>query len=87
MEQPPSFVIDSSLVFQLKKSLYGLKQDPPDWYAKIDSFFINLGFKHCESDHSLYVLHVHGDTLIVTIYGYDLVITTNNLYLTLGLKR
>ena len=26
MEQPPSFVTDSNLVYRLKKSLYGLKQ-------------------------------------------------------------
>jgi hypothetical protein len=28
MEQPPGFVIDSNLVCQLKKSLYGLNQAP-----------------------------------------------------------
>ena len=55
--------------------------------AKIDSFFINLGFKHCESNHSIYVLHVNGDTMIVVVYVDDLVITSNNLDLILGLKR
>ena len=36
MEQPPGFMIDSTLVCQLKKSLYGLKQAPRAWYEKID---------------------------------------------------
>jgi hypothetical protein len=64
-----------------------LKQAPRAWYAKIDHFFLNLGFKHCESDHSLYVLHTHGDTLIVVVYVDDLVITGNNIDLILILKK
>ena len=38
MEQPPGYVQNnSSLVCHLKKSLYGLKQDPRAWYAKMVS--------------------------------------------------
>ena len=40
-----------------------------------------------EFDHNIYVLHVHGDALIVTMYIDDLVITSNNLDLILRLKR
>lgn len=79
IEQPPSFMIDSTLAYQLQNLLQGLKQAHRAWYAKIDNFFISLGFKHCEYDHSLYVLHVHGNTLIVFVYVDDLVITGNNL--------
>jgi hypothetical protein len=64
-----------------------LKQAPRAWYAKIDSFFLHLGFKHCESDHSLYVLHTHGNTLIIVVYVDDLVITGNNIDLILRLKK
>jgi hypothetical protein len=56
-------------------------------YAKIDNLFLNLGFKHYEFNHSIYVLHDNGDTLIVIIYLDDLVITGNNLDLTLKFKR
>jgi hypothetical protein len=45
MEQPPSFVIDSTMVYQLKKSLYSLKKVPRVWYAKIDNLFLQLSFK------------------------------------------
>jgi hypothetical protein len=79
MEHALGFVIDSTLVYRLQKSLYGLKWGPWAWYAKIDNFFINIGFKHCKSDHSLYVLHVNGDTLIVVVYVDDLVITDDNI--------
>ena len=39
MEKPPRFMIDSSLVYLLKKLLYGLKYDPPTWYEKVDCLF------------------------------------------------
>ena len=49
--------------------------------------FINIGFNHCEYDPNVYVLHVHGDTLIVASYVDDLHITQNNASLLLGLKN
>ena len=87
MEQPPSFVRNSSLICRLKKSLYGLKRAPHALYENTDHFFVNLGFKHCEYDHNVYALHVHGDTLIVAFYVDDLIIRWNNLNLILGLKK
>lgn len=40
-------------------SLYGLKQSPGRWYAKIhDSLVNNLGFRVSENDPCLYVRHV-----------------------------
>ena len=45
MEQPLGYVQNnSSLVYRLKKSLYGLKQGPRAWYAKMDSFLLNPFF-------------------------------------------
>jgi hypothetical protein len=87
MEQPPGFVTDSTLVYRLQKSLYGLKQAPRAWYAKINHLFLTLGFKHCEYDHNLYVLHDNGDTLIVVVYVDDLVMTGNNIDLIFRLKK
>ena len=43
MEQPPVYV-NSILVFRLKKSLYGLREAPRAWYAKMDSFLLDTGF-------------------------------------------
>jgi hypothetical protein len=43
MEHPHGFIQNSSLVCQLKNSLYGLKQEPRAWYAKMDVFFFFLG--------------------------------------------
>ena len=40
MEQPKGFVIPGKekLVRKLKKSLYGLKQSPRQWYMRFDTF-------------------------------------------------
>ena len=43
--------------------------------------------KRYASDHNIYVLHVHGDTLILALYVDDLVIIGNNANLILGLKK
>jgi hypothetical protein len=87
MEQPPGFVTYSSLIHWLHKSLYGLKHAPRLWYTNIDHFFLILGFKHCQCDHNIYVLHDNNDTLIVVVYVDYLVITINNLDLIIILKR
>ena len=44
MQQLEGFQWDPSLVCRLKKSLYGLKQSPRAWYAKMDSFLLSIGF-------------------------------------------
>ena len=75
MDQAPGIMTDFGHVFLLNKSLYGLKQAPHSWYENIDHFLVTLGFKCCESNHGIYVLHFHGDTLIVALYVDDLVIT------------
>jgi hypothetical protein len=69
------------------KSLYDLIHSPKAWYEKIGHFLFNLGFKHCESEHNIYVFHVNGETLIVTLYVDDLVIIGINANLILGLKK
>jgi hypothetical protein len=87
MEQSPIFVTDSDMACRLKKSIFGLKQAPRAWYDKIDSLFLQLGLKHFEYDHSLYVLHTHGNTLIIVVYVDSLVIIGNNITLILRLKK
>ena len=40
-------------VCKLKKAMYGLKQDPRDWYGRIDSFMKSLGFTKSKVDPNL----------------------------------
>jgi hypothetical protein len=56
IEKPEGFVIhnEKSHVCRLKKSLYGLKQEPCAWYEKMDGFMMSLGLKKSAVDPNLY---------------------------------
>jgi hypothetical protein len=76
MEQPPGYVQnDSSIVFHLNKSLYGLKQSPRSWYAKMDNFLIDTGFSRCHSDPNVYTKKVGIHLIILVLYVDDLILT------------
>ena len=55
MGQPEGFVQHQKgrLVCKLKKSLYGMKQSPRQWYKKFDSFMVSQGYTRSEYDHCL----------------------------------
>ena len=76
MEQIVGFIQkDSSLVRRLKKSLYGLKQSPWAWYAKMDSFLLETGFSRCHSDNTVYAKKVGKYLIILVLYADDLNLT------------
>eukprot|EP00253_Pinus_taeda_P004664 PITA_04664 len=75
MEQPIGFIqIDSSLVCQLKKSLYGLKKASRAWYAKMDSFLLETGFSRCRFDNNVYTKKVGKSLIILVLYVDDLIL-------------
>ena len=55
MRQPEGYTEYSSLVYKLKKYLYGIKQSPRAWYAKMDAFLLSQRFKRCKSDCNVYM--------------------------------
>jgi hypothetical protein len=76
MEQPPGYVQnDSSLVCLLKKSLYGLKQSPRAWYAKMNNFLIGTGFSRCHYDPNVYTNKVGSHLIMLVLYVDDLILT------------
>ena len=56
MEQPEGFEVHKGkdMVCLLKKSLYGLKQSPRQWYIRFDTFIIQQGFHRSMYDPCLY---------------------------------
>jgi hypothetical protein len=74
MEQPHGYVHNSSLVCQMKNSLYNLRQAPRQWYAKIDYFLLSHSFTRCKSWPNVYTLSTFDYLLILVLYVYDLLI-------------
>ncbi len=79
MEQPYGFIQkDSNLVCRLKKSIYGLKQAPWAWYAKMDSFLLDTSFSRCHSDNIVYTKKVGKSLIILFPYVDDLILTSSD---------
>ena len=57
MVQPEGFETKGKehRVCRLKKSLYGLKQPPRQWYKKFDSFMVGHACTRIDADHCVYV--------------------------------
>eukprot|EP00171_Calliarthron_tuberculosum_P021360 IDg21360t1 len=79
--QVPSGFKDKSkpnLVCKLHKALYGFKKAPRQWYAKINSFFIDkLGFQSCPYEPCLYFKHEKDDINVIVLYVDDILIACN----------
>ena len=89
IRQPPGFLDNdnSGKVLRLHKALYGLRQAPRAWNAKLDSTLLSLKFKGCASKHGIYT-HGHGEQrLIVGVYVDDLIITRGDIEVLGRFKR
>ena len=77
VEQPEGFVFpgQDEKVYQLKKSLYGLKPAPRSWYNRIDTHVTNLGLKKSLSESTFYIKKADNEILVVSLYVDDLLVT------------
>lgn len=77
VRQPPGFVIPGKegKVLRLRKALYGLRQAPRAWNAKLDSTLMQIGFQQSAHEAAVYRRGKGGNTLLVGVYVDDLVIT------------
>ncbi|XP_074290587.1 uncharacterized protein LOC141617305 [Silene latifolia] len=79
MRLPPGFSRGKEgKVCRLKKSLYGLRQAPRCWFAKLTASLKNFGFVQSYSDYSLFYFSRGTVRLFVLIYMDDLVIAGND---------
>ncbi|KAM2660342.1 hypothetical protein EV2_022770 [Malus domestica] len=69
---------EPDLVCKLHKSIYGLKQSPRAWYAKLNSVLNSIGFTRSNADSSLFVHTRAVGKLVALIYVDDLIITGDN---------
>jgi len=77
VEQPEGFEIHDreSHVCRLKKALSSLKQAPPAWYERIDSYLMKLRFTRSEVDPNHGFKVVDDKPLILVPYEDDLFLT------------
>ncbi|CAL1399091.1 unnamed protein product [Linum trigynum] len=78
LEIPPGVDVpkDSCLVFNLKKSLYGLKQASRQWFAKLTNRLLKNGLSQTPPDYSVFVSWIQGRVVVVLVYVDDILITT-----------
>jgi hypothetical protein len=76
MQQPPGFE-DShypSHVCKLQRSIYGLKQSPRAWYARLSECLFQLGFVSSKADTSLFIFSQGDIRIYMLVYVDDIVI-------------
>ncbi|KAM1117266.1 hypothetical protein ACFX19_007783 [Malus domestica] len=67
------------MVCKLHKSIYGLKQSPLAWYAKLNHVLEKVGFCRSIAYSSLFVRSNLVGKLVVLIYVDDLIVTGDNM--------
>ena len=79
--QPEGFVKKGQeyKVYKLIKALYGLRQAPRAWYARLSKCLEELGFIKCPYEHAVYTRREGGEVLVVAVYVDDLLITGTSL--------
>lgn len=63
------------LVYKLRKALYGLRQAPRAWYAKLKKCLESMGLVRCPYEYAVYTKREAGEALIVAVYVDDLLVT------------
>ncbi|KAH9769407.1 Integrase catalytic domain-containing protein [Citrus sinensis] len=90
MSQPEGFVDSKHLdwVCLVRKSLYGLKQSPRQWYLKFDSYMQELKFQKSSYDCCVYLRKTHGEEVIyLVLYVDDMLLACKNMKLIDLLKQ
>lgn len=81
MTLPPGLAAsNSSQVCKLHRSLYGLKQASRQWYVKLSSFLLSVGYSQSQADCSLYVKSTPASFTALLVYVDDIVLAGNSLH-------
>lgn len=82
MYQPEGYKVEGkeSQVCRLRKSLYGLKQSPQQWYKRFDSFMLKHGFSRSDYDCCVYIHKLLGGEFIyLLLYVDDMLIASRSM--------
>jgi len=79
MVAPPRLAsIQPGQVCKLKKALYGLKQAGREWFAKLSSFFISVGYTQFMNVYSLFINSSKGSFIALLVYVDDIILAGND---------
>lgn len=79
MKPPPGFYPDDEKkVCRLRRSIYGLKQPPRCWFAKLTKSLREYGFEQTHADYSLFIFDKAGVQIKLLIYVDDMILTCNS---------
>jgi hypothetical protein len=80
MDQLEGFIVPGKedLVCKLKRSLYGLKQSPRQWYKRFDSFMLAHGFKRSQYESYIYIKFVNESPIYLLLYVDDMLIAAKS---------
>ena len=76
-----------SMVYKLKKSLYGLKQSPRLWYHKFHKIISSFGFVMNPFDECIYHKFSGSKYIFLVLYVDDMLLATNDLNLLRDTKK
>ena len=82
MQQPKGFVIPKKEdhVYLLKRSLYGLKQSPRQWYKRFDAFMLKHDFLRSQYNSCVYFKQLpNGSFMYLPIYVDDMLIAGKDI--------
>ena len=79
MEVPKGIPNPLNKVCKLKKSLYGLKQASRQWFSKLSSTLLSLGYQQSKNGYSLFINKNSTDIIIIAVYVDDIMITGSNI--------
>ena len=82
-QQPKGFEVKGKEdhVCLLKKSLYGLKQSPRQWYKKFDAFMTRARFTKSKYDHCVYLMRLPNNSFVYfLLYVDDILIAAKEIF-------
>ncbi|GKC72140.1 retrovirus-related pol polyprotein from transposon TNT 1-94 [Tanacetum coccineum] len=87
ISQGYTYNLPPNTVRKLTKSLYGLKQANRQWFEKLTTFLLSIGFKQSYVDTSLFTLSTSQSFITLLVYVDDILIAGNNKGLIHNIKQ
>ncbi|XP_025700465.1 uncharacterized mitochondrial protein AtMg00810-like [Arachis hypogaea] len=83
MKPPPGYPCPSSKVCLLRKTLYGLKQVPREWFDKFSTTICNLGFTCSPHENALFIHKSERRVVLLLFYflGLEVISIYDGIYL------